>query len=251
MNYIQSFNRYEKKYILTSEQYSDFIEKSSEIIRPDSYGKHTICSIYLDTDDYMFIRNSIEKPVYKEKLRLRSYGIPDKNDSVFFEIKKKYRGIVYKRRVYGTEVDLNNYASSGVISERLSQSADKQILSEIDYIMGKYRPVPKVYVAYDRQAFVGIDEASLRVTFDSTIRCRTNELRLSAGDYGEQIAVGNYGRDYRIMEIKTAGSIPYGLAEILSELNIYPASFSKYGEIYKQIILPTINRKVVLQQNVK
>ena len=243
MGYIQSFDRYEKKYILTMEQFSAFLEKTSEIIRPDSYGQYTICSIYLDTEDYMFIRNSIEKPVYKEKLRLRSYGVPDENDSVFFEIKKKYRGIVYKRRISAAESDLYDYAVSGVISERLAQSADAQILSEIDYIMRKYHPVPKVCVAYDRQAFEGISDTSLRVTFDSAIRCRTDRLRLSSGNGGEHITVGNYGSDYRLMEIKTGSAVPYELVKILSELKIYPASFSKYGEIYKQIILPKLIEK--------
>ncbi len=243
MEYIQSFNRYEKKYILNAEQFAGLKEKASTLIRPDRYGEHTICSVYLDTADFMFIRNSIEKPVYKEKLRLRSYGVPNENDTVFFEIKKKFDGIVYKRRISAAESELYDYAVTGEISERLFQTADPQILSEIDFIIRKYRPVPMVYVAYDRQAFEGIADPSLRITFDSAVRCRTDRLRLSEGDDGRYIKVGKFGDDYRIMEIKTSGAIPFELAEILSELKIYPASFSKYGEIYKQIILPKLTEK--------
>ena len=103
MNYIQSFNRYEKKYLLSSGQYDKLMQAAEKIITPDSYGKHTICNIYLDTDDYFFIRNSIEKPVYKEKLRIRSYGIPDGSSKVFLEIKKKFKGVVYKRRFSAKE----------------------------------------------------------------------------------------------------------------------------------------------------
>lgn len=244
MNYIQSFNRYEKKYLLSSAQYERLMEEAGKIIAPDSYGKHTICNIYLDTEDYFFIRNSIEKPVYKEKLRIRSYGIPGSDSKVFLEIKKKFKGVVYKRRISAKESDIMDYVLNGNISEEMAENVNPQILSEIDYIMRSYSPVPKLYLAYDRQAFIGIGNPELRVTFDSRIRSRTDELLLSAGDSGTLLDVRllNENRElftdesYRLMEIKINGAMPIEMARLLSELKIYPVSFSKYGEIYKKMI---------------
>ncbi len=250
MEYIQSFCRYEKKYLLNSEQYEQLRTETEDIIRPDCYGKHTICSVYLDTEDFMFIRNSIESPPYKEKLRIRSYGVPQSDSDVFFEIKKKFQGVVYKRRISANEFDIEKYALTGVPSEELVLKADPQIFSEIDYIMKIHRPLPRVYVAYDRCAFEGIKDPALRITFDANIRSRTECLRLSAGDGGKLLDVHFINekgmvctdKNYRLMEIKTDSAIPFELSEILSRLKIFPSSFSKYGEIYKQIIMSEKNK---------
>ena len=93
------FNRVEKKYLLNEEQYHNLIILINEYMDHDKFYKSTICNIYFDTDDYELVRTSIEKPIYKEKLRLRSYNVPSLDDEVFFEIKKKYNSIVNKRRI--------------------------------------------------------------------------------------------------------------------------------------------------------
>lgn len=242
MDYIQSFARYEKKYLLTGEQTECFLNRAEEIIRMDCYGLHTICSIYLDLADFSLIRRSLEKPAYKEKLRIRSYGVPKGDSDVFFEIKKKFDGVVYKRRFCGSERDIEEYALTGIPSEGLLKKADPQIFSEADYIMQKLRPVPRVFVGYDRRAYVGKKDTSLRITIDKNVRCRLDNLRLSYGDSGTAITVcdNKFGSDYSLMEIKTDGALPFALARILSELMILPCSFSKYGEIYKQMILPAL-----------
>ena len=137
-----------------------------------------------------------------------------------------------------------DYVLNGNISEKMAENVNPQILSEIDYIMRSHSPVPKLYLAYDRQAFIGIGNPELRVTFDSRIRSRTNELLLSAGDSGTLLDVRllNENRElftdesYRLMEIKINGAMPIEMARLLSELKIYPVSFSKYGEIYKKMI---------------
>ena len=137
-------------------------------MKMDNYGEHTICNLYFDTDDYELIYSSIEKPVYKEKLRLRSYGVPEKNSKVFLELKKKYQGIVYKRRVEMTFQEAINYLSQGIHPD-----CDSQILKEIDYFKNFYHPVPKVIIAYDRIAYAGIEDKELRITFDKNTRCTT------------------------------------------------------------------------------
>lgn len=220
------FKRYEKKYMLTKSQYKKFIAKTAERLVVDQYGKHTICNIYFDTKNYSLIRNSIEKPVYKEKLRLRSYGVPSMNSPVFLEIKKKYDGIVYKRRVQMTLAEAYRYLSGGEIG------LQSQILSEIDWFMKFYEPIPKVYLAYDRIAMYDIHDPELRITFDTNIRWRTRSMELEKGAWGDVLL----DKDLYIMEVKISDAMPVWLADILDELEIYPASYSKYGTCYQEYL---------------
>ena len=221
----QIFERIEKKFLLTKEQFVIFQNKIASYMKMDNYGEHTICNLYFDTDDYELIYSSIEKPVYKEKLRLRSYGVPEKNSKVFLELKKKYQGIVYKRRVEMTFQEAINYLSQGIHPD-----CDSQILKEIDYFKNFYHPVPKVIIAYDRIAYAGIEDKELRITFDKNIRSRFQDLHLNHNDDGELLLEN---KEF-LMEIKIPGALPLWLARILSELEIYPVSFSKYGRIYQK-----------------
>jgi SPX domain protein involved in polyphosphate accumulation len=167
----------EKKYLLTKEQYNQLLNRIEPFMLRDKYGLHTICNIYYDTDNYDLIRISSERPIYKEKLRLRSYGIPSEEDTVFLEIKKKYKGTVYKRRISLRLKDAVNYLEHGI-----KPCCDNQILHEIDYFIDYYKPSGKVFIAYDRTAFYGREDASIRITFDQNIRSRTYDLDLSKGD---------------------------------------------------------------------
>lgn len=230
MAFTDSFQRYEIKYLLTEELYEKFRERTQGFLLPDEYGEYTVCSVYLDTDDYRLIRTSLEKPAYKEKLRLRSYGVPDTGTAVFLEIKKKFDGVVYKRRISLTEHEAEEYIKNGTPPESRGQ-----IFNEIDYIMKLYRPSPKLYLAYDRIAMTCPDIPSLRVTFDRNIRSRRDSLKLSCGTSGELLRCRGQEK-YRLMEIKTAASMPLSITSVLSELKIYPTSFSKYGEIYRSSI---------------
>ncbi len=227
------FQRYEKKYMLTAEQHKAFIEKASHRLLPDRYGLHTICNIYFDTDSYSLIRKSIEKPVYKEKLRLRSYGIPTSDSPVFLEIKKKFDGIVYKRRVEMTLDEAYRYINSRKAEEK------SQILNEIDYFMDFHKPVPKVYLAYDRVAMFDCENPCVRITFDTNIRWRDNEIGLENGAWGENML----GNDKYIMEIKIPDAMPLWLCDILDELKIYPVSYSKYGTCYSEYLAKGIHTK--------
>lgn len=220
------FKRYEKKYMLNQSQYEQLTTAINEHMKIDQYGRHTICNIYFDTDDYRLIRTSIDKPEYKEKLRLRSYGIPTPDSKVFLEIKKKFDGIVYKRRISFPLRDAYTYLADGTYPKE-----DTQIKKEIDYFISFYRPAPKMYIAYDRIAYFCEDDANFRITFDSNIRYRKEDLFLEHGDHGDVLS----GEDMHLMELKIAGAIPLWLVHAMSDLKIYPTSFSKYGTIYKKL----------------
>ncbi|SHO44641.1 polyphosphate polymerase domain-containing protein [Anaerocolumna xylanovorans] len=241
MNEIKSnntFERIEKKYLLSSKDYDLLKNRLLPYMKMDQYGLHTICNIYFDTENYELVRNSIEKPVYKEKLRLRSYGVPTGNSKVFLEIKKKYKGIVYKRRVSITLEEAVRYLGHGI-----KPAIDNQILREIDYFIHFYKPIPKVYLAYDRIALYGITDPDIRITFDQNIRSRLTDLDLSKGDYGKYLL----DQSNVLMEIKVPAAYPLWLANILSDLRIYPASFSKYGNVYKENLLEERNESLCLQ----
>lgn len=223
--YTNTFKRYEKKYLLYKLQYAYLREDLRSFMDEDEYGKHTICNLYYDTNSFEIIRRSIEKPHYKEKLRLRSYGVPTKVSPVFFELKKKYNKEVFKRRVS---------LSIGEVEEYLeNKKCESQILKEIDWFTRMYHVEPRVFIAYDRMALFGKDNNDIRVTFDTDIRFRTSDLCLSKGDHGTAILA----EDQVLMEIKIQGAMPIWLSDILANLCIFPNSFSKYGHCYKHHIL--------------
>lgn len=206
-----TFKRYEKKYLLSPERYAALRQQLDEHIVPDVYFKSTVCSIYYDSDDYQLIRHSIEGPVYKEKLRVRSYNVPGPDDTVFVELKKKYKGIVYKRRVA-----MNAARAADYLAGKCSPPEVSQITREIDWFLHENQPAPKVFIACDRAAYVAKDNPELRITFDHNIRWRETELDLCAGSHGEPIiAPGQV-----LMELKIPGAAPLWLAHMLSELEI-------------------------------
>lgn len=222
--YENIFKRVEQKYVLTEQEYKLLFKKINKCLKKDKYFKSTICNIYFDTINNDLIINSLEKPIFKEKIRLRSYQVPSINDDVFLEIKEKYKGIVGKRRIkiklkdFYTYLETNNY------------DKDNQIMNEINYYFKYYDLKPAIYIAYDRLSYCGVDDNSLRITIDSNLRSRNSDLNLELGDAGKC-----YFKDKNyIMEIKTLGSMPLWLVRSLSELKIYPTSFSKYGSIYQK-----------------
>lgn len=219
-----TFKRVEKKYLLTPKQYESLFPALEKNMQEDRFGRYTICNIYYDTPYYDLIRTSLQKPVYKEKFRLRSYGVPGEDDRIFAEIKKKYSGIVYKRRTAGVPQQI-----LALLENRIFLPADLQIQKEILYFLQVYRPTPKVFIGYDRTALAGREDADIRITFDRNIRFREKELDLRAGDFGTPLLP----EEKIIMEVKVPHAIPLWLASLLSEKKIYPASFSKYGTCYK------------------
>lgn len=227
MSHVQYiFKRKEKKYLLNKEKYKLLNNKLKNKLIADNYGKSTICNIYFDTPNYLLIRRSLEKPVYKEKLRLRSYGIPKDGDEVFIELKKKYKGVVYKRR---EKMELKVAENFLYGCNQLNKST--QISKEINWFLQYYNDIgPTMYISYDRIALYCKEASELRITFDSNIVWREGNLFLENGVYGTPILKDNE----ILMEIKIPGSMPLWLSQILDELEIYPISFSKYGMGYEQ-----------------
>lgn len=219
------FNRVEKKYKLSEERFHAIWEDLMEHMEVDEYGKHTICNIYYDTPDDLLIRRSIEKPVYKEKLRLRSYGTPQLSDNVFLEIKKKYDGIVNKRRIQLPLQAAYDYLTYGV--HPFDQT---QILSEMDYFLSLYDLSPKLFLAYERVALFGKEDPAFRITFDTNIRSRTEDLRLDHGSHGTLL----FNDNTHLMEVKITNSTPLWFSKLLTKHQTYNTSFSKYGNIYKK-----------------
>ena len=223
-----NFKRYEVKYLLTEEKYNRFMERAEEHLVPDEYHLSNILSIYYDTDDFRLLRESIEKPVYKEKLRVRSYGIPDEESNVFVELKKKYKGVVYKRRV-----QMKAGEASQWLSGESSAPYENQITREIDWFLKQNPVVPRAFIGSSRISWADRENPELRITFDEQITWRDKNLSLTAGDEGEQLLENGM----RLMEIKIPGAAPMWLAAILSEEGIFPTGFSKYGSCYKKELI--------------
>ncbi len=226
--YRDVFMRTEIKYLLKKEQYESLREYLDTIARVDEYGLTRINNIYFDTPDYRLVRTSLEKPVYKEKLRLRTYGDTDDDTASFIEIKKKYEGVVYKRRIGGRYADNYDY-----LTGQDGSIGKSQIAGEIAQTLKQYRDLkPAMAVCYDRIAMAGIDDQELRITFDTDITYDESCSDLRRHSDGKNILKPGQ----RLMEIKLSGGFPPDLARRLSELSIFPVSFSKYGLGYMDMI---------------
>lgn len=219
------FKRYELKYLLTAKQKEKMLLAMKPYMELDEYGRSTIRNIYYDTDNYRLIRTSLEKPIYKEKLRVRSYRAAAPEDKVFVELKKKYDSIVYKRRI-----SIPCQQAMAYLAGQAPAPVHTQITEEIDYFLQFYQTLqPKVFLSYEREAFFTKEPSDFRVTFDENILFREQDLSLGCGAYGQAILKPGQ----TLMEIKTPGSIPLWLVKVLSEENIPKTSFSKYGSAYQ------------------
>lgn len=226
-----TFERVEKKFLLTQKQYCEIRQAFTPFFQADQYGQYTICNVYFDTSDSCLIRRSLEKPPYKEKMRLRSYGArPDRDTPFFLEIKKKYKGVVYKRRITLNFQEAELLLDSGQLpdwqNDKVHSFRDRQILQEMKYFFSLYCPVPKLFLGYNRIALAGIEDPELRVTFDTGIRFREEKISpITGGSQG--ICLLPEGKV--LMEIKVPGVYPLWMARALNEAKVYPISFSKYG----------------------
>ncbi len=235
---IEVFNRYEKKYRIDEACYQRLRERLSEYMEADAHSRdgefYTICNIYYDTPDNELIRRSIEKPVYKEKLRLRSYGVAAPEDRVFLEIKKKYRQMVNKRRTKLTLTEAYQFVQSGELPS-YQPYMNAQVLKELQYLLHRMELElrPALFLSYDRVAMFGKEDREFRVTFDRNITTRRYDLGLHYGIYGDSLLP----EDEWIMEVKISQAMPLWMTKLLSELQIYPASFSKYGTEYRNYLV--------------
>lgn len=228
MAYQNIFKRYEIKYLLTAQQKARLLAAMEPYMALDKYGRTTIRNIYFDTDNYRLIRRSIEKPAYKEKLRIRSYRRADPDSPVFVELKKKYRGVVYKRRIAMPEMQAVDWICGGRPCPVSSQIAD-----EINYFMHYYGSLkPRVFLSYEREAYYCRDGTDFRVTFDENILCRQEDISLESQIGGTPLL--EEGKV--LMEIKTPGGIPLWMTNALTQEGLFKTSFSKYGTAYQTMI---------------
>lgn len=238
MTYQSTFKRYEIKYLLTNRQKQEIIKAMRPYMKLDKYGHTTIRNIYYDTENFRLIRRSLEKPVYKEKLRVRSYSAAASEDPVFVELKKKYKKVVYKRRLTLSEKDAMICLNGGAALPVRSQIAD-----EIEYFRSFYEGLrPAVFLTYEREAFFETNGGDFRVTFDENILYRDHDISLGAEVYGTPLLPE---KGYSLMEIKTSGGIPLWMTDVLNDLKVYQTSFSKYGAAYldmmKKAAQPKLN----------
>ena len=232
---IEVFNRYENKYVLDEAAFRSVYDRLLEHMEPDEYNLrhpfYSISNLYFDTKHDTLVRKSLAKPKYKEKLRLRAYGVPKENSKAFLELKKKVFGLVNKRRTALRLEEAYEFVRTSEPPE-LRDYMNRQVVSEIHYFLQRYDLAPKAYLAYDRKALFPIDNRDLRVTFDTNIRHRRTELRLEAGDHGEPLLPPGLW----LMEVKAEKTIPLWLAKLLSEHRMFRTSFSKYGIEYRKYV---------------
>ena len=222
------FRRRELKFLLNEAQCEAIQSLLHQRMEPDSHGLNTICNLYYDTPDYRLIRHSLEHPVYKEKIRLRCYGRATEDADVFLELKKKYKGIVYKRRVKVTEPEGMAFMErTGALRKQ------GQISRELLYFRDFYQNLsPKVYLCYDREAWYDPVDKGFRMTLDRNVRYRTADLSLASPFGGREILKPGQ----TLLEVKAEGAVPIWLVDILNREEIRKQSFSKYGRAYEQML---------------
>lgn len=226
MSIQMTFQRYEMKYLLRPGQKTALLEAMEPYMELDAYGRTVIRNIYFDTENFRLIRHSLERPAYKEKLRLRSYRRNQPEEPVFVELKKKYKSVVYKRRMLLPEAQ-----AMECLREQKAFPVRSQIADEIGYFCRHYRGLrPSVFLSYEREAYRMRGEGDFRVTFDENILSRSEGFSFAEGISGTPLLE----RGTSLMEIKTSGGIPLWMVSCLTENKIYKTSFSKYGAAYRK-----------------
>lgn len=230
---IEVFSRVEQKYLLSQQDVDCLLPVLNQYMNSDAFNKdgkcYPISNLYFDTPSDELIIKSLEKPIYKEKLRLRSYGqVKDFSETVFLEIKKKYDGVVYKRRTSFTLQEAYNFIENGV--DPTNPKTNWQVLAEIKDLMKRYDLSPKVFISYERLAFFSKVDTDFRLTLDKNIITRREDLKLESPIYGDNLLQDGQW----LMEAKAFKSFPLWFAHFLSERKINQTSFSKYGQSFRQ-----------------
>lgn len=232
---IRTFNRFEEKFFLSEEQKNHMIKYLQKFCAFDAYcdaeKSYRVYNLYYDTSDGNLLRQSVEKPSFKEKLRMRSYKFPiGPVDPIYLEIKKKVDGRINKRRIRLPYSDAVRLIEEGIQPE-FEDYESRQVLSEINYFLEMNPVRPNYYIGYERIALSARDGSGIRITFDHHILERTWNLNLSEDSGTPLLKDGEW-----LMEIKTSGNYPLWLTAKLSELAIYSRSFSKVGSAYRMEI---------------
>lgn len=240
--FIDTFERKEKKYVLDEETLARFMQLVGDRFGDDQYAHSTISSLYYDTPQFSMINRSIEKPLYKEKLRIRCYDVPSDEAGVFVELKKKFKGIVYKRRIRmsieGGQAYLEGtpYSAASLLGSALEAKdmdmIKQQNIREIDACLSRHGNIaPAIMIIVERHSIRSNDGSNIRITFDRNARWRAHNLRFDEGFQGTPI----FSDDTVIMEVKALGTYPLWLVHALDQVGAYPVSCSKVGLAYKAL----------------
>jgi hypothetical protein len=232
------FERKEKKYLITLTKYEELLERLQEFMEIDHYGLHTIHTIYYDTKNLEVIRHSVDKPKFKEKMRLRSYGLATNDSQVFLELKKKAGGVTYKRRVALTYQEAKNFLNFGV-----KPTNSSQIFKEIEWYTQQQQLEPKTLISYDRLALKGKEDENFRITFDHQIRYSLTDFDLTSVDKDKQTLLMD--QPLILMEVKIFEAFPLSISRLFSELQIFQNKFTKYGNVYHWLLFPEWERQQI------
>ncbi len=229
---IEIFNRTEEKYLLTERQAGRLLDMSEGHLTPDPYCQdgrmYLVENVYYDTAWDDLISRAIEKNIFRQKLRLRSYGIPGPETIVFLEIKKKYEGIGNKRRTGMSLRMAEDYLLDGKRPDPDTPGINALVLEEIDYMRTSCSLIPKTMITYERQAWFSADDPGLRLTFDRNILAREDELYLTAGPGGRPLLP----KGKVLFELKAEEAVPVWLVKAMDQMKIWPVTFSKYAQEY-------------------
>ena len=241
------FKRYEKKYVITKEQGDVLQELIARYMSVDRDGEYLVQNLYYDTANWDVIRESIEKPLYKEKLRLRFYNNYNPLSQGFLELKKKYDNVVYKRRIAFSLGEIKTRCIREIVTEHAVLAAhaanDSQISKEIKFFLQNKNVSEKIFIVYKRTAYNSINADNLRISFDRDIFFNLNapvltqRLAAEGTDFSHDKSCQILDKNHLVMEIKTSGAVPLWLSHALSENKIFPVSFSKYGACFVNHIL--------------
>ena len=235
----ETFARLETKYMLSLDQAVWLTRQlHARGFQCMTFGSPKIQSLYYDTEDFLLIRQSLARPVYKEKLRLRVYGEPGCQSAGFAEIKKKYNHMVYKRRVSVALAD-----APDLLDPDTPSRLPDQIGLEIDWMVQRYHLIPRVLIAYDREAWINPEDPGVRITFDRNLSFRAHTLDLSSTVSNTALTLP----DQRLMEIKIPGVYPLWLIHLLEDVSARRCHYSKYGDAYTRFIQPGALRSSILK----
>lgn len=241
--------RTEEKYLINASTKAELLNVLKNHLAPDEFFEEEILSLYFDTKNFDLVIKSIDRPSFREKIRVRAYNVPELSSAIFFEVKSKYvsgkKKLGNKRRLVLPLADFYDFQAGKIPLETVvaktpnHDSKQLQIARELDYLMRHYQLEPKILICSDRVAYVEKDDKNFRLTFDENLRFRTTDLELEHGSNGEKyfdVTTLDNRQNNIIMEVKTMHAMPSWFVAELSAQKIYPATFSKYGKIYQTII---------------
>lgn len=223
---LEIFSRRELKFLLPFETYKALANDMMPYMRydkfGDGFGRYNIVSLYFDTPQKTIYYETRNKLLFRQKLRLRVYDEADLNSTAFLEVKQKFKNVVNKRR---TLVPLQSAYDYIYQNQSIAdQVSNPQILKEIDHFKQLYNLHPEIVVSYDRQAFHGLYDPDLRVTYDYNLLCRNDDLHIENGPQGENFVDPNLV----VMEVKITNSVPLWLTELLSDYGLQKQGVSKF-----------------------